>query len=517
MRTPSLLPWLLLSVASPAWAWPLPSAAQPGSADAAPSPADDPPPAGEAPARPGQGAAEPTDLAPEPSAASGAEDEPALPAGLDPSEEEEPGLPAGLGPGDGAAPSSAAAAGATSPPLQWRAIVDLRAGARLQEDPLERRTSMAEARVQLDLSKAWRPWSAVAQLTVDAVGDALADGRKPELETGDGVVDLRTATLTVSPTRWLDLRIGRQTLTWGTGDLVFLNDLFPKDWTSFLIGRHDEYLKAPSDAVKLAAYSDAAGLDVVLTPRFDPDRLPLRDRISSWDPLQGRLAGQDDPLSLALPNRWLHDGEVAARLFRNVGSWELAGYGYRGFWKSPAAMDPMSGAAGFPELSVYGASVRGPAAGGLAHLELAFYDSRQDRDGKDPLTRNSEVRFLVGHERQLTQNLSLSAQYYVEAMLHHGSYLGSLPPGVPAADQVRQVLTTRLTYLALRQRLMLSAFVFASPSDRDAFARANLTYALDDRWTLLAGGNLLAGRDDHTLYGQFERNSNAYLGLRYAY
>ncbi|MFW6031595.1 MAG: hypothetical protein ACOC9T_03300, partial [Myxococcota bacterium] len=32
----------------------------------------------------------------------------------------------------------------------------------------------------------------------------------------------------------------------GTGDLVFLNDLFPKDWRSFLLGRDLDYLKAPS-------------------------------------------------------------------------------------------------------------------------------------------------------------------------------------------------------------------------------------------------------------------------------
>ncbi len=475
------------------------------------------------PTSPAQGADAPTA---EPAGESPSDaDEPGLPAGLGDGDEpglptglgdgDEPGLPAGLGDGDGA--TSAAAKGSSSPPLEWRAIVDLRAGSRLPDDALERRMSMAEARVQLDLSKAWRPWSAVAQLTVDAVGDALAESQKLRLESGAGAVDLRTATLTVSPTRWLDVRVGRQTLTWGTGDLVFLNDLFPKDWTSFLIGRHDEYLKAPSDAVKVAAYSDAAGLDVVYTPRFDPDRLPLRDRLSSWDPMQGRLAGQDDPLTLELPDRWFQDGEVAARLFRNVGSWELAGYGYRGFWKSPATVNPESGAAGFPKLSVVGASLRGPAAGGLVQLEMAFYDSSEDRDGKDPLTRNSEVRGLVGHERQLTQKLSLGAQYYVEAMLHHGSYLGSLPEGMPAADQVRHVLTARLTYLALRQRLMLSVFVFTSPSDRDTFGRASMTYALDDRFTLLAGANLLAGRDDHTMFGQFERNTNAYLGLRFAY
>ena len=36
-----------------------------------------------------------------------------------------------------------------------------------------------------------------------------------------------------------DLKIGQQVLTWGTGDYVFLNDLFPKDYQSFFSGRDD--------------------------------------------------------------------------------------------------------------------------------------------------------------------------------------------------------------------------------------------------------------------------------------
>ena len=30
-----------------------------------------------------------------------------------------------------------------------------------------------------------------------------------------------------------DIKVGRQVLTWGTGDLLFINDIFPKDYISF--------------------------------------------------------------------------------------------------------------------------------------------------------------------------------------------------------------------------------------------------------------------------------------------
>ncbi len=75
-----------------------------------------------------------------------------------------------------------------------------------------------------------------------------------DLDSGDGAFDLREASLVFSPSADTDVKVGRQILTWGTGDLVFINDLFPKDWVSFFIGRDVEYLKAPSDALKVSAF-----------------------------------------------------------------------------------------------------------------------------------------------------------------------------------------------------------------------------------------------------------------------
>ena len=38
----------------------------------------------------------------------------------------------------------------------------------------------------------------------------------------------------------IDIKAGRQILTWGTGDLIFINDLFAKDYRSFFTGRDDQ-------------------------------------------------------------------------------------------------------------------------------------------------------------------------------------------------------------------------------------------------------------------------------------
>ena len=98
----------------------------------------------------------------------------------------------------------------------------------------------------------------------------------------DTSIDIREAYVQFTPTDSIDLKVGTQIFTWGTGDFVFLNDLFPKDWQSYFIGRDDEYLKKPADGVRATWYGDSLNLDVVWMPVFQPDAYISGERISYW-------------------------------------------------------------------------------------------------------------------------------------------------------------------------------------------------------------------------------------------
>lgn len=63
---------------------------------------------------------------------------------------------------------------------------------------------------------------------------------------GEFDVDLREAYLDYT-TENCDFRLGRQFVTWGVGDLLFINDVFSKDYVSFFAGRPLEYLKIEVD------------------------------------------------------------------------------------------------------------------------------------------------------------------------------------------------------------------------------------------------------------------------------
>jgi hypothetical protein len=255
----------------------------------------------------------------------------------------------------------------------------------------------------------------------------------------------------------------------------------------------------------------------VYTPRFDANRYTDGSRISFYNPSTGTVTGRNDTLDTRVPDDWFGDDEVAARLYTNWHGYELAVYGYTGFWKGPRGSDPVSGKAIFPELDVLGLSGRGTLGPGIANIEFGYYHSGDDSSGTDPAVVNSEVRFMAGYEQEIARETTLGLQYYLERMQDYSRYRDNLPAGSPARDHNRHVLTIRFTRLALQQDLILSVFNFYSPSDEDGYLRAGVSYRLDDNWVLSGGLNHFYGDERHTFFGQLEKNSNVYTAIHYGF
>ena len=443
------------------------------------------------------------------------ENEPSLPAGLEGnSQQSEPTMPEGLEGSSKSENEENLFSETSELPFSFTGFWEIRAGVRTQHDDYEKDASIAETRLQLEIEKDWDNFG--FKVTTDLLYDQIPSHHEVYLEDGRGFLDLREANFYFSPFDFMDVKIGRQVLTWGTGDLLFINDMFPKDWQSFFIGRDEEYLKAPSDAMKISLFSDFANLDFVYTPRFDADRSICGRRISYWNSFLRRRAGQDYVMESEKPDDWFKDDEFAWRVYKTINGLELAGYAYMGYWKSPNGMDLLRQKAIHPKLNVFGFSARGNIWKGIGNIELGYYDSRDDRSGDNPFIRNSEFRLLLGYEQEIMKDFTVSFQYYLEHMMHYGAYRDSLWPIImDRKDENRHVLTVRLTRLLMNQNLTLSLFAYYSPSDGDAYLRPKVNLRVDDHWTVEMGANVFFGTNDYTFFGQFERNSNIYIAARY--
>jgi len=400
------------------------------------------------------------------------------------------------------------------PFLSFNGMFDLRMGVRTQEDPHEKDMSLGEFRLQLETEKDFD--LVTFNVATDFILDPILDEYEVDLERGDGIIDLRQMNIIFSPLDFMDVKLGRQILTWGTGDLLFINDLFAKDWNSFLIGRDEEYLKAPTDAVQLSLFSDRINMNLVYVPKFGADRFVDGRRVSFFDPLAASLRGRNRPLEVNRPDKWFQDDELAIRLYRSFAAYEVALYYYSGFWKSPAGQYIISAKATFPALEAFGASIRGPWADGIGNVEIGYYKSETGA-AKNPLIRNSEFRFLVGYEREIATELTLSLQYNLERNLDYMDYLQNLPQSVLREDKARHVVTVRLTKLLMQQNLSLSLFNFYSPSDEDGFLRMNISYKISDAIKVESGSNIFYGKNQESFYAQFRNNSNIFAAIRYEY
>jgi hypothetical protein len=331
----------------------------------------------------------------------------------------------------------------------------------------------------------------------------------------DVEISVREATIDLYAYDSWELRAGRQVLTWGTGDLVFVNDLFPKDWQSFFMSRDDEYLKAPSNSLKFSLFSGLGDLNLVVTPTFTPDTYLDGERFSYWG--MGGLTGER--FVAEEPEKTFENAEYHARFAKNLNGFELALYGYKGFFKRPLGFDPEQGVGIFSELAVYGASIRTQLFGGIFNIESGYYDSLDDRDGTDPFLENSIWKNLVGFEKELVQNLTLGLQYFSEWMQDYDAYKESVEAiGQQALkEENHDWITLRLTNLQKQQTLILSLFGYYSPAENDWYIRPVATYKMSDNLQLVAGANVFLGENDYTFFGQLEDNTNLYARIRYSF
>lgn len=384
------------------------------------------------------------------------------------------------------------------------------------DDVKHRQYNMGEVRLQLeseyffDGDNILSDWRTSVSARCDLVVDIWDGGRV--------LTDLRELNAFFTPIDNLDVIIGRQVLTWGTGDLVFLNDLFPKDYVSFFIGRDDEYLKLPNDALRTMYYNDIVNLDFVIIPFFEPNNLPDGNRLSFYDPFIGGIAGRNSEIDIADPSKSAKNFVYTGRAYRNFGSYEVAGYYYRGFDPSPKSFKNEAARQMYYErMDSYGGSVRGPFAWGIANAEVAYYYSPEDRDGNIRTIQNSQMRYLVGYEKDLGYDLRVGFQYYVEQMLDYSHYTGSLMPADRKYRPARHVITNRITKFFANQTVKFTVFTFFSPSDLDAYVRPSLTWKPRDAWALTVGADLLWGRHSWTEFGGVQKNKNIFMRLRYSF
>ena len=114
--------------------------------------------------------------------------------------------------------------------LKFRGFIDTRWGNRIHTSgDFDNQKTLFETRLQTSIRYKLNQFK--FNLKADLVHDDIIDGTS---------IDVREAYIELPSNDLAQIRIGRQNITWGLGDLVAVNDVFPKDFLGLYYGRDAE-------------------------------------------------------------------------------------------------------------------------------------------------------------------------------------------------------------------------------------------------------------------------------------
>jgi hypothetical protein len=341
------------------------------------------------------------------------------------------------------------------------------------------------------------------------IGDELdATGR---LVTGydsavqEDLTKVREAFVGWTPSGSWNLRVGRQVLTWGVSDYLYVNDIFPKNYDAFFSGATFDRIKEPVDALRAVGRWNSADVEVVVS-RSRTDEGPLAQRFAATFPT--RVASE------------LHDdnaADVAVRLSRHVSGWDLSGYlaSFRSregrFFVSPAGLSYDT-----PRTSHVGVSIAGNFAAGVMWAEAAWRQADDKQSGV--VSRYSvghSLKSIIGYAREIGADSTISSQLHLERPLDRRRYGQTLAPGVRPVDSVISTWYLRAERRWMNQTLRAGLQCFLG-NEGDSHFNPFAHWSPADGWSVEAGANALSGRPD-TRLGAIRDDSNLYVLTRYSF
>jgi hypothetical protein len=415
--------------------------------------------------------------------------------------------------------------GAVSQPLgfEFTGMVELEQGGSVTSDGprhadgmTDRDWMMANRRLRLQTMKVGEKGGLYAK--VDFLQDDISD---------ETVVDIRELRLVYTPARWLDISLGKQVSTWGVADMLFINDLFPKNWNANFLGRDMEYLKDTAVSARFTSYFKGWTHDLVYTPQFTQDTTPNGCYLNVFDPNSGQIllnpqACGTEQMVGGRESKDVDDGEWAMQLKRDISGQQVALYYYHGFFKNPKSLQ----GSGIPEdpfrpyysaLSVYGASTEGQVGPGIFTAETGYYDSKEDPDGDHPMIENSKIKFLLGYKMDLDANWTVGLQYYTERFQDHDAYLQSVSFDPTPKKEQMDTFTLRVMFKAQQETLFVNLFSYIRPDDHDSFTKLDLSKRLNDHFSVVVGINYFTGKvgyEDRE-FSMLDEEDNAFVRIRY--
>lgn len=299
----------------------------------------------------------------------------------------------------------------------------------------------------------------------------------------------------------LTVDAGKQFIRWGKADIVTPTDhLAPRDFVNVI---NNEFLGVWGVRAQVQAGSQS--FDAVWVPRLTPSRMPLVDQ--RWTVVPASAAGFDlEVARYDLPTR----DQFGARWGRTGSGYEVSASYFDGFNHLPLVSAVPAPGIGrtllilptYPRIRSFGADTAVPTRWVTLKGEVASVASVDEAS-------DDYVLYVIQVERQTGEWLLLGG--YAGEVVTERRTTSSFAPD----RGLTRAFVARASYTIDSTRS--TAIEGAVRQNGDGFyAKGEYSQTRGAHWRTTITGVLLAGADDDFL-GQYRRNSNVTVSLRYSF
>lgn len=311
----------------------------------------------------------------------------------------------------------------------------------------------------------------------------------------------------------LDLRVGKQIITWGRADALNPTDLLtPKDFT-LLSAKDEEERRIGTAAVKVNYYRGDYTLSLIWLPVFNPSTIPLTA------PPGFRLT--EDKRS---QGRWTDQG-FAVKFDHTGGDFDWSVSYYYGLDVIPTgrSVTPTLAQLTHNRIHMVGADFARTLGRFGLRGETAFVQT-QDPGGSDIIVKNPYVFYVLGVDHDVTEDLNINLQAYQRLIINYQDMFTIPDPAVrnvavlnvifhQQMDRIQEGLTGRIKAQWWNDTLEAELLGVWNANRSDFFVRPSVSYAFTDTWKGFMGWDVFNGRKE-SLYGFLQNNTAFFAELR---
>ncbi len=314
-------------------------------------------------------------------------------------------------------------------------------------------------------------------------------------------------------TKSLNLKIGRQIVSWGIADGMRITDIIsPMDMTEFLAQDYDD-IKMPVNAIKLRWVKPKMNFEVIYIPIPTFSIIPYEtDNPWSVFPTEG-----DPFLDIDMDNKpelTFANSEYGARFSFFLSGIDFSLSALHTWNKTPVFtrsisenLDTVYVEAHHYKLDMLGLDFSLPKGQFVFRGETAYYMGEfHETKTLEPIKKNS-LNWLIGVDWYPGGEWTVTAQYSHKFIPDYVDVL---------TEKENTILSTfGLTKKLLRSTLSLSTFAYIDISNEGFFDRTSVDYALSDQIHIMLGYDWFYG--DAGMFGLYKDNSEVWFKAKYSF